>query len=351
MPDININGIPVKFPFPEPYVPQINYMSKVIESLKTSKNAVLESPTGTGKTLSLLCATLGWVENEKQMQQRCDEIDEADGASLSAMFEDENGACCDLNQIPLIIYASRTHSQLKQAMDELKRSEYKYVKAGLIASREQLCIHPKLTGKTNADKMTMCRSLVQKKKCEYKERLDSPLIYPILKSHENQILDIEELGNIGNKYKCCPYYLSKEMNKKPEIIFMPYNYLLDPKIRNANQIDLKNAVVIFDEAHNVEKVCEQSASTFITSTQIDTAIGNIDHAINKLNESGSRDIPIEIVRRLHTTIKALKEYFDDLTLTRTPINPTGSTTHPGDFIHSILKTVDIDDENVNCTIE
>lgn len=45
MPAIDIKGISVKFPF-EPYHVQREYMEKVIQSLNESKNAVLESPTG-----------------------------------------------------------------------------------------------------------------------------------------------------------------------------------------------------------------------------------------------------------------------------------------------------------------
>lgn len=67
----NIRGIPVQFPF-KPYDIQIDYMDKVIECLETESTAVLESPTGTGKTLSLLCSSLAWLQQKKlQIQVSC----------------------------------------------------------------------------------------------------------------------------------------------------------------------------------------------------------------------------------------------------------------------------------------
>lgn len=59
-----IGGYDVNFPF-KPYAPQLVLMSKVISTLEKSRekgnsNALLESPTGTGKTLALLCAALTW---------------------------------------------------------------------------------------------------------------------------------------------------------------------------------------------------------------------------------------------------------------------------------------------------
>lgn len=49
MPEIEINGVTVNFPF-QPYDVQTAYMCKVIECLENSTNGVLESPTGTSET-------------------------------------------------------------------------------------------------------------------------------------------------------------------------------------------------------------------------------------------------------------------------------------------------------------
>ena len=35
-------------------------------------------------------------------------------------------------------------------------------------------------------------------------------------------------------------------------MFCPYNYIIDPVIRAAMDVDISNAVLIFDEAHNIE---------------------------------------------------------------------------------------------------
>ncbi len=45
------------------------------------------------------------------------------------------------------------------------------------------------------------------------------------------ILDVEDLHLIGKDQGFCPYYYSIDQCNEADIIFMPYNYLVNPSIR------------------------------------------------------------------------------------------------------------------------
>ena len=190
----SIHGLDVEFPH-EAYPCQIEYMQKVISALKRvrlathqvqghpctrwralqrprgapqpaptlprspccalaqKENALLESPTGTGKTLCLLCATLAWREAHLKVSGRwvlppsvwvgggggagvpwpttcaparpCmrhapppQELKSKEGGQPAGPFAEPP---------PLIIYASRTHSQLAQVIKELRNTKYRRV--------------------------------------------------------------------------------------------------------------------------------------------------------------------------------------------------------------------------------
>ena len=54
--------------------------------------------------------------------------------------------------------------------------------------------------------------------------------------------------------------MAREMKEVADVVFMPYNYILDPKLRKMNGVDIQNSIVILDEGHNVENTCEEAAS-------------------------------------------------------------------------------------------
>jgi len=80
------------------------------------------------------------------------------------------------------------------------------------------------------------------------------------------LLDVSRSGSLDggsggySSRAACPYYLSQVLSKDADIIFCPYNYVLDPSIREALGIELENSVVVLDEGHNVESTLREAGS-------------------------------------------------------------------------------------------
>ncbi|XP_076624502.1 regulator of telomere elongation helicase 1 isoform X2 [Colletes latitarsis] len=355
MPEVTINNIIINFPF-KPYLVQEEYMAKVIECLQNSKNGVLESPTGTGKTLSLLCSSLSWLLTKKAQLQAQSLVGGIETPNFGGHFFKQlnNGLkeaagksdpSISFNwAAPKIIYASRTHSQLSQAMQELKKSSYKHVSVAVLGSRDQLCIHPEVSKETNtSNKVHMCHSKVKSRTCFYYNNVETRKEDPFFKQ---QLLDIEDLVKAGHKFKCCPYFLSRELKQNADITFMPYNYLLDVKSRRSQNIDLQNSIILLDEAHNIEKICEEAASLQICSTDIAMCIDEITAVMEDMaNNVEQNDLFMENSGNVQKDFTAddlciLKAMFLELekTIDSIKINKRDvGDTLPGGYIFELLE--------------
>jgi regulator of telomere elongation helicase 1 len=257
MPQVTIRKIPVDFPY-EAYSSQLLYMEKVIQCLQEGSNGLLESPTGTGKTLSLLCAALAWRRHEVSKP-----VAEA-GEPMPR---------------PRIVYCSRTHAQLSQVVAEMKKTVYaSEVRMTVLGSRNQLCVQPRVrampSGGLQANK---CRSMVSNGACGYHHGVEEAV-----RRVREETFDIEELVSLvappgGAASRACPYYASRSLETHADIVFLPYNYLIDQSLRTS--LDLNNAVVIIDEAHNIESVCADSASRSWRSGDMAQIIREVDKVI------------------------------------------------------------------------
>jgi regulator of telomere elongation helicase 1 len=89
----------ILFPFAKPYQCQLAMMEAVLKSVTNKENALIESPTGTGKTLSILCAAVAALQKVRAERKSCEKDEE----------------------VPMkIIFCTRTHSQIEQIFNEIK---------------------------------------------------------------------------------------------------------------------------------------------------------------------------------------------------------------------------------------
>ncbi|KAL1936131.1 hypothetical protein VTP01DRAFT_265 [Rhizomucor pusillus] len=251
-----MNGVQIEFPF-EPYPAKKQMMAKIIQSLRTRTNALLESPTGSGKSLAILCAALAW--RNKQASE-----------AANVKCHTENESTTQYNP-PKIFIACRMHKQLAQLTNELRRNTRYRPAMAVLGSRDHLCIHEQIRDKEGGFKVDACKKSVEQNRCHYFERIRKLADHQSLtKGGENEIWDIEDLIHLGQEIRGCPYYAARALADKAEIIICPYNYLLDPVIR-LNETDrefFKNGVYIFDEAYNLEDVARNAATVEVTEKQM-----------------------------------------------------------------------------------
>lgn len=338
-----------KFSFPfEPYDIQIDFMNALYQVLDDGKIGIFESPTGTGKSLSIICGTLTWlrdyknkkinklneefkkldiringIENDKTgdwikshaekvgLNQRKNQIKKElekndvyknrneelkkvkaksvliknnyDGRTIKKQKTDseddlvkdedeelivnyesddnENDDVVVKDEVddtktvkPKVFYCSRTHSQLSQFINEVKRTEFascgEPLRLVALGSRGNLCVNPSVSKLANINMINdRCMELQsQKSKCPmFKQSLMDQLKDGIL----SEVQDIEEIANNGRHLKACSYYSSRFSIQEAEIIILPYNILFHCDTRKSLGIDLTDSVVIIDEAHNL----------------------------------------------------------------------------------------------------
>ncbi|GAB1287339.1 Regulator of telomere elongation helicase 1 [Apodemus speciosus] len=367
MPRVVLNGVTVDFPF-QPYPCQQEYMTKVLECLQKKVNGILESPTGTGKTLCLLCTTLAWREHLRDAVSSLKIAERTQGELFSSRTLSSwrsaaaaSGDSIDCyTDIPKIIYASRTHSQLTQVISELRNTSYR-PKVCVLGSREQLCIHPEVKKQeSNHMQISLCRKKVASRSCHFYNNVEEKCLEQDLAT---PILDIEDLVKNGSKHKVCPYYLSRNMKQQADIIFMPYNYLLDAKSRKAHSIDLKGTVVIFDEAHNVEKICEESASFDLTPRDVASGLDVINQVLEEQarvtqqgelqqefivdTSSSGLNMELEDIAKLKMILLRLEEAIDAVQL---PGDDRGIT-KPGSYIFELFAEAQITFQTKGCILE
>ncbi|XP_008203910.1 Fanconi anemia group J protein homolog isoform X2 [Nasonia vitripennis] len=300
-----IAGVPVKFPV-SPYRSQISVMNAVIKGCKGKEHCLLESPTGSGKTLALLCAALGWQESFEQShlldaakKLRNHDPDDPSGLCQPGKSVDDWKAIefdetkeANEKKIPKIYYGSRTHKQIEQVIREFRKTAYAHKNMTILSSREHTCIQSPVKG---ISKTQLCNNLLDPAKktggCEYYKENNKQAIScnsALSSCGLKTPWDIEDLVDLGKQEKACPYFAARALMAEADIIFCPYNYLIDPVIRETMKINLNGDVVIVDEAHNIESICRDVGSADFREDNLGEAIEDCKLVANLLvrnNES------------------------------------------------------------------
>eukprot|EP01022_Parablepharisma_sp_SALTPOND_P007785 TRINITY_DN1329_c0_g1_i1.p1 TRINITY_DN1329_c0_g1~~TRINITY_DN1329_c0_g1_i1.p1 ORF type:complete len:773 (+),score=105.22 TRINITY_DN1329_c0_g1_i1:1326-3644(+) len=283
---INIEQHNMKVDFPyKPYKVQEEYAKCVVNACENKQNAMLESPTGSGKTVTLLCSARAWCDKQEKLQ---------------------------MGKRPIIIYASRTHSQLDQVRKELLKIS-KPVSAITIGSREKYCLYYKECSEETKNKHDDIEDF-----CKWERKHKTCPYFFNIKDVPEELKEKFQTSPADVVEKCkeasvCPYFFAKEMAKEAQLILLPYDYLTRPEIQFVKrglvspegQSRFTGSVVIFDEAHNIQNSSEQGNGLSVTLSKL----SNYDKELMKILEmKKEHEVYEEEDKNLAKTLNDVSEY-------------------------------------------
>ncbi|CAI8012743.1 General transcription and DNA repair factor IIH helicase subunit XPD [Geodia barretti] len=282
---LTVDGLPVIFPYDHVYPEQYAYMLELKRTLDAKGHGVLEMPSGTGKTASLLSLIVAYHLVHKHELQK-------------------------------LIYCSRTVQEINKAVDELKKllevyqKEVGYVPEILalaLSARKNLCIHPEVSREEEGKLVdSQCHKLTAS---FVRERRSEDSSVPVCLFYEGfdergrkqplppGVYNLNDLKSFGSEKGWCPYFLARYAVEHANVVVFNYSYLLDPKIaETVSKTFPKKSVVVFDEAHNIDNVCIEAMSVNISRRTLDRCHSNLDRLAQKVREAGEEKLREEYQR-------------------------------------------------------
>ena len=101
-------------------------------------------------------------------------------------------------------------------------------------------------------------------------------------SYPEESLDIEELATLANRIKNCSYYHNRSAQENADIVLMPYNYILSKVYQKNMNIELEDAILIIDEAHNIAQAAEDALSFEINTEHLKRIIYELSYLLKQV---------------------------------------------------------------------
>ncbi|XP_028823273.1 LOW QUALITY PROTEIN: ATP-dependent DNA helicase DDX11 [Denticeps clupeoides] len=173
-----------RFPFPfQPYTIQEQFMEALYAALDQGKVGIFESPTGTGKSLSLICGALTWLRDfeTKMKQEACQLLLEEEKGAVTET-EGRSRAAAEPDWVSDFIQKKAQRDEVSKMKDEELKRRRRDERLQMIRQNVQL-------------------KYVMKRKCEDEDEEAHKLLQESLSVNEEEEHNEEEAGLIVADYE------------------------------------------------------------------------------------------------------------------------------------------------------
>ncbi len=222
----------------------------ILKTLEKKNAALLEAPTGSGKTIIALLAAIQYARPRNMK----------------------------------ILYLTRTNTQQEGVFRDLKKlSGLIKVRVAPIQGRQNMCLlYRDIEDEKDYGSEALSKFCTHRKNLVREGKQDACRFFNNrigTKETESKILteylSAEELNEYGRENVICPYEAIKASLKNAELVVAPYAYFLNYGIaeRFLSQwgIERSELLLILDEAHNLPELARNVASFTISQKSVDLA--------------------------------------------------------------------------------
>lgn len=186
-------------------------VERIIRDLETGRKVFLDSPTGSGKTLMILYASLS-VARRHGLK---------------------------------VIVSVRTRAQMNMYLYTLKRWFKDKAFAILVAKKDSCPLHAGKHGIEGTD--------IDCTKCPLKNRINVQRVRIELLRSDDVMKAIVRLNN--SIPPICTYYSLRASINYSDVVIVSYPYVFDPSVREPTIADiLPDSILVVDEAHNIDRI-------------------------------------------------------------------------------------------------
>src|SRR5690606_20431974 len=116
------------FPYPTPYSIQTEFMCQLYQCIDQRKVGIFESPTGTGKSLSMICGAVTWLmDRERAEQERAKREQAEESQPKSSNTTSLNGTSAQVKSTDDTPDWVRQHHAISDATIERQEREAKRI--------------------------------------------------------------------------------------------------------------------------------------------------------------------------------------------------------------------------------
>lgn len=225
------------FPYDTIRAGQKRFTRDVTMAVQKGRHLVAEAPTGIGKTAASLAP------------------------ALAAAIEQQR----------TVMFLTSRQSQHRIAVDTLRAVQAKrgarFMLVDLVSKRD-MCLRPEAAEMHPGRFPDFCAHETRNKTCQFLGDVDDDTLRRV----QAGVLHVEQLMQVSKEAGLCPHLVATSAGARAQVVIADYNHLFsDIRERSLEKlgIDLKDVILIVDEAHNLSDRIRQNHAHRITGHLLD----------------------------------------------------------------------------------